>query len=216
MKENRQKEFGFSSTLGLGIEVLRKKNTDIQSALISNTDCLGRAMQFTILATAIYWLQLGKHLWFVVGVVCVALSLLPAVLLRDHTLRAASSLCVTTLLFAHIVFGMQAGLYETSTVYDKVMHILGSGAVAGITIATVSQYCYRRQFQLPLLLYLLGVLGIVVSLGTLWEIFEYAIDRTGLFQTQRGLTDTMLDLIADTAGALAAISVFAGFAQKDR
>ena len=47
-------------------------------------------------------------------------------------------------------------------------------------------------------------------LARYWEIFEFSIDRTGLFQTQRGLADTMLDLIADTVGALMAAATFAG------
>jgi len=214
MNKNPQRETSFSSTLRLGIECLRKKNMDMQSIFISNTDCLVRVMQFTILATAIYWLHLGKHLWFVVGVVCVVLSLLPAVLLRDHTLRTAGSLCVTTLLFAHIVLGMQAGLYETSTLYDKAMHGLGSGAIAGLMITMLSRYCYLNRLELHQPLFSLIVLGIVVSLGTLWEVFEFSLDHTGLFQSQRGLTDTMLDLIADMAGALMAISLFAGFFRK--
>ncbi len=52
--------------------------------------------------------------------------------------------------------------------------------------------------------------GIAVSAGTLWEVFEFTLDRTGLFQTQKGLTDTMLDLVADTVGALATMGLFAG------
>jgi uncharacterized membrane protein YjdF len=53
-----------------------------------------------------------------------------------------------------------------------------------------------------------------VAVGALWEIFEFAIDRTFGTQMQKpmlndpsGLTDTMWDLIVDTLGALG-ISVF--------
>ena len=41
-----------------------------------------------------------------------------------------------------------------------------------------------------------------------------AVDRTGLFQAQRGLGDTMLDLIADTLGALVTASAFVGLARR--
>ena len=37
---------------------------------------------------------------------------------------------------------------------------------------------------------------------TVWELFEFTIDRTGLFYAQRGLIDTMLDLLADAGGAV--------------
>ena len=61
---------------------------------------------------------------------------------------------------------------------------------------------------MPLPLLLLLAAGVVVTLGTLWEVLELAIDRTGLFQARRGLTDTMLDLMADAIGALAATIAF--------
>lgn len=47
-----------------------------------------------------------------------------------------------------------------------------------------------------------------LSVGTLWEIFEFAVDEIfGQSMQQGGLPDTMWDLVADAAGALA-ISVF--------
>lgn len=47
-----------------------------------------------------------------------------------------------------------------------------------------------------------------VSVGTLWEIFEFLMDQLfGSGMQSGGLNDTMWDLILDTVGA-AAISVF--------
>ena len=166
------------------------------------------AMRLGIVVVTLHWLIAGKPVWFVVGALSAALSFGLAAVIQDPVLRAASNLCVTALLFAHIVFGMQAGLYETSAVYDKLMHLFGCGAIAGLVASATSDYCGRKQVALPTLLLWGLAVGIVVSLGTLWEVFEFAIDRTGLFQAQKGLTDTMLDLIADVIGALATVSAF--------
>lgn len=43
-----------------------------------------------------------------------------------------------------------------------------------------------------------------LSIGALWEIFEFSMDRLfGMNMQKSGLTDTMSDLIVDTLGALA-------------
>lgn len=165
-------------------------------------------MRVCIVATALVWLAGGNYLWCAVGLACAALACLPGVCLADLGLRTAGGLCATSLLFAHVVFGMQANLYETSQIYDKLMHALGSGAIAALVIFSTLKITNRDDVRLPLPLFAILVLGIAVSLGTIWEVFEFAIDRTGLFRSQRGLTDTMLDLIANAGGALTATIVF--------
>ena len=179
-----------------------------------NVNCLVMVMRLVIIFTALFWLIQGWSLWFAVGATSASLTFLPSVLVHDRTLRIAAELCMTILLLAHVVLGMQIGLYETSTVYDKLIHVLGSSAIAGLSIVAILQYSDRRQLRLPLPLLLVSVLGIVVGLGTLWELFEFAIDRTGLFRSQRGLDDTMLDLVADAIGALAALGVFIGLVHR--
>ncbi|MEX3007117.1 hypothetical protein [Hoeflea sp. TYP-13] len=159
------------------------------------------AMQLVIIATSFGWLASGNLLWFAVGAVCTILTFVPAMCISDAAIRAATDLCVSALVFAHVFFGMHVGLYETSVVYDKLIHALGCGAIAVIVIAFVSRYCSHRRIDLPVPFLFLFVTGIVVSLGTLWEVFEFAVDRTGLFQSQKGLSDTMLDLMADVLGA---------------
>lgn len=58
----------------------------------------------------------------------------------------------------------------------------------------------------------MGVLGFLfaVAMGTLWEIFEFTMDRVvgtnmqkPMFDDSSGLTDTMWDVIVNMLGALA-------------
>ncbi|MFK7854491.1 MAG: hypothetical protein AB8B79_10275 [Granulosicoccus sp.] len=159
--------------------------------------------------TGLLWLHQGAMLQFAIAVVALALTFLPGRTIRDPLLRYAFS-CVTALLLAaHIVFGMQLGLYETSMLYDKVMHMIGSGAIAGLLLLAIHSYCSRNQVVLSSWHFSVLVFCGTLSAGTLWEIFEFTIDQTGMFYAQRGLQDTMIDLLADAAGAILLLALFA-------
>jgi len=49
-----------------------------------------------------------------------------------------------------------------------------------------------------------------LSIGAVWEIFEYGMDQTFGTTMQKSADDTMIDLITDTIGAV--ISALAGYA----
>ncbi len=154
------------------------------------------------------WLMAGDTLNFGVAVVAFTLSVLPTQQIRESGLRTVATVTLALFLAAHIVFGMNLGLYATSTVYDKVMHVLGSAALAGILTLYFRRYCSVREIILPAELLAVLVLTGTLSAGMLWELFEFTIDQTGLFYAQRGLHDTMLDLMADAVGAIVTVSVF--------
>jgi len=157
--------------------------------------------------TGVAWLYEGYGLEFGVALGALVLTLLPAILIHDRQLRDAVAAVTSVLLAAHVVLGMQGALYDTSSVYDKAMHVLGSGAIAALLTLAIRRYCMRHLIELPMVIVAAIVLAGTLSAGTLWEVFEFAMDRTGLFYAQRGLFDTMLDLIADAGGALLMIVV---------
>lgn len=158
--------------------------------------------------TGLSWFISNDGLRFSVAIIALLLTVLPMRFIHDSLIRNATAVVISLLLAANIVFGMQYELYETSKLYDKAMHILGSGAIAGILIVAIHTYCDRCRIKLPLALFAILVSAGTLSLGTLWEFFEFGIDSTGLFNAQRGLHDTMLDLLADAIGAVLAISLF--------
>ena len=172
-------------------------------------------LRVAIIVTTFQWWLMGNQLWVIVGVTSALITFIPKYLVRDHKLRTFTNLCISALIAAHIVLGMQLGLYESSMLYDKFMHVIGLFAITGLVIAAVSQYCNKNSLVLPSSLLSILVISVSVSAGTLWEVFEFTIDLTGLFQAQRSLSDTMLDLIADTIGALAAMGLFVGYVQPN-
>ena len=151
---------------------------------------------------AIIWSSARDALSVAVALVALLLTALPARVIRDPLLRDAAVSFTALLLAAHIVLGMHFQLYESSLVYDKAMHVIGSGLVAALLLIAVRSFCRRECIELPLTLFALLIFSGTLSAGTLWEIFEFAVDRTGYFVAQRGLRDTMIDLMADALGAL--------------
>lgn len=91
------------------------------------------------------------------------------------------------LVAAHVLLGMGLDLYESSMFYDKLVHV---GAFAWVA-ATV----------LPRGPSVVVTALAATGLGAGWELFEFLTDQGGWFVAQRGLDDTMLDLLCDALGA---------------
>ncbi|MEM6709868.1 MAG: hypothetical protein AAF648_13895, partial [Pseudomonadota bacterium] len=144
----------------------------------------------------------------------VAVALLPARWIQDFELRYSVRAVLTVLVTAHVIVGMYGGLYESSGIdglfglyglYDKSAHLFGSAALAWIGLGALNRRDLFEGEPIRRTLAHVIVLMATLSLGTLWELFEFAIDQTGLFRAQRGLDDTMFDLLANTLGAAAAV-----------
>lgn len=164
--------------------------------------------QLAIASVTAVWATRGEWLNVGVGGVCLLLSVISMIYAQLGNSRSAAATVVALLLAAHVSLGMFLGLYEHSSVYDKFMHVAGSIGIAFIVYAILDAYSKRRQLNLPTVLHATLVFSVTLSAGAVWEVFEFSMDQSGLFYAQRGLTDTMIDLIADGLGALIAILVF--------
>lgn len=173
------------------------------------------ASQAGMVLTGLAWLSAGQLTFASIAAVAVALSVMSRHVVADPTLRDAIRAVSALLLGAHVMLGMWLGLYDSSDLYDKLMHALGVGAIAALLILAIRGHCERRRLALPYSLMLWLVLCCAVSMGTAWELFEFSMDLTGLVTAQRGLRDTMLDLAADSVGALVVVTAFAAWREID-
>ena len=161
-----------------------------------------------ILSVCLSWLYSSNYLWFNVGALFFAFTLVPRIALPKSNLRVITDTSISFLCCTHIVLGMNLGFYESYQFYDKIMHAFGSALLTFLIITTVVQYCKHKKFTLPLFLHFFLVLGSSISLGTIWEMFEFTVDQTGLFNAQRGLQDTMLDLVANFTGIICVMLIY--------
>jgi hypothetical protein len=147
-----------------------------------------------------------------IAAVTLGLSVLPALAAsRLHIRLPVSFLAAAVLfIFATIYLGEQEGYYDLYWWWDILLHFgsaMGFGLI-GFLFAFMlfegDRYA-APPFAITLIAFCFGV-----TIGTLWEVFEFAMDQIfGLNMQKSGLLDTMSDLIVDCIGA--ALGAFMGF-----
>jgi len=154
-------------------------------------------------------LEFGAALWnrqwplAFLAVLTIVLTLLPLMLIRRASIRLPPSFTVgiTFFIFATIFLGEAADFYNRYWWWDLAMHggsALGFG-LAGFLFAFLM--FEDEEYRAPP--WALSFIGftIAMSIGALWEIFEWTVDLTfGTRMQKSGLTDTMGDLVVNMIG----------------
>ena len=108
------------------------------------------------------------------------------------------------------IIGNYLKVYNTSKYYDRFLHALGSfsfslfyySILTKTTTLTIEPKFYISIF----------VASIGISLGCIYEIYEFISDSIIKSNNQHGLKDTNFDLISDVIGSIiagiASISIF--------
>ncbi|NNC87149.1 MAG: hypothetical protein HKN82_01675 [Akkermansiaceae bacterium] len=142
-----------------------------------------------------------------VGTLTLILTIVPVILPKRCGIHAPRSFvaAIVVFTFCTIFLGEHADLYERLWWWDIALHTgsaLGIGLL-GVSLMLVLQKRDRVRAR-PLLLSMFAF-GFAVSIGVIWEIFEFGMDMMfGLNMQKSGLVDTMGDLIVDCLGATGA------------
>lgn len=99
--------------------------------------------------------------------------------------------------------GWILNLYSGIWWYDEVLHLYTTFAFT-LVLALFAYGAVLTGARAYGLLLVLAVACIGLASGALWELAEWAYDQLVRPDVIKGRTDTMVDLIMDTAGALAA------------
>lgn len=152
---------------------------------------------------------LYERRWFLAftSLLCLALMFLPALIARrlGALLPVEFSLVTCAFLYAAFALGELRDYYLRFWWWDLMLHSL-SALVLGFTgfLLVYSFHTTNRIKAAPGYLAIFSF-GFALTLGTLWEIFEFAMDGAlGLNMQKSGLVDTMTDLIVDAVGGLLA------------
>lgn len=116
---------------------------------------------------------------------------------------------LTLFVYASLFLGEIQGFYTKFWWWDIVLHT-GSGMALGFIgfLIIYSLYKHGPLESNPGLLALFSF-AFALSLGALWEVFEFSIDYFFDLGMQISLVDTMWDLIVDAAGAF--ITAISGY-----
>ena len=148
---------------------------------------------------------------------CTAALHIPALLRKFTKINIPQALSVVFYLFVFCatVLGEVFDFYYRVPHWDDVLH-LSSGIMIGLTAGILLTYVMKEK-KIPTsapLLIAIGVFCCAVSVGVIWEVYEFVADYLLGFNMQKfmlqdgtalsgqfALMDTMKDLIADSCGA---------------
>lgn len=144
--------------------------------------------------------------WSLAGVATLALilCLAPIVLASRYriVLPLPFAISTTAFIIASLIFGEVLDAYNVVWWWDIALH--GSSAIALGLIGFLFIYMlfHGDHFAAPAAALAFIAFSFAVSIGGLWEILEYLIDRSfGTNMQRSGLDDTMTDLMVNAFGA---------------
>lgn len=159
-------------------------------------------------------LALATQRWTVVfvSVSALVLTVLPSLFVSRFRIKLPMSFlaAISVFVFCTLFLGEVYDFYGKYWWWDIVLH--GGSAVGfGLIGFLFVFYLFEGdRYAAPPIAVAFVAYCFAVTIGTVWEIFEFAMDQTfGLNMQKSGLADTMGDLIVDTVGAT--IGATAGF-----
>lgn len=171
-----------------------------------------RAIWVLLVLAAIIALVQGRWSLAFVSVATIALSFVPILFERRFDIRLPVHFLVSIVIFvfATIFLGEALDFYNRFWWWDIALHggsAIGFGLIGFIFAFTLFE---GDKYAAPAWAVSFLAFCFALSIGALWEIFEFGMDQTfGLNMQKSGLIDTMWDLIVDTIGAT--LGAVAGF-----
>ena len=160
-----------------------------------------RALTIVALGLAIYSKDAPS---IINGIAASMFVFLPELIERKYKIKLLPefSFFIVAFMYASIVLGGISHYYNKFWWWDSLLH-LGSGVMLGVAGFLIIFILYEtKQFSSSALLVSFLVVCFALALGTLWEVFEFALDQTLKTTLQPDLFDTMKDLINDSIGAV--------------
>ncbi len=165
----------------------------------------------TVLKIAIVVLALkavfdGVEVWIYSGIFCIFFALVPTLLRRyaDINIPWKLEFLLFLALFLH-VGGGALGLYNVFWTWDMVTHFVSTFMLALIGFIFFVLVNERlKMIELTPAKIVIITMVIAMSLGLIWEGMEMAADALVDLRAADNIDDTLLDLVMDAVGGLAA------------
>lgn len=160
-------------------------------------------------------LSIYRQSWsaLLVSFVTLVLTFLPDWIESRYKIILPHDFALTIVLFIYgsLFLGGIHQFYERFWWWDIMLH---SGSAIGFgCIGFIIMYMLNKSNKIETKPFWIALFGFcfAIAIGTLWEIYEFAVDQLfGMNMQRSGLIDTMWDLIVDSLGAL--IAALAGYA----
>ncbi|MEZ5887190.1 MAG: hypothetical protein R3D56_09955 [Paracoccaceae bacterium] len=173
---------------------------------------LAQIVRAVLILAVLAALVTGRWSLAFVSLAAYVLTLLPELAGRRFGIRLPLRFvgAIALFVFATIFLGEALDFYNRLWWWDIALHggsAVGFGLVGFLFVFMLFE---GDRYAAPAWAVAFTGFCLAVTIGTLWEIFEFGMDQLFGFNMQKsGLVDTMWDLILDTVGA--SLGAFAGF-----
>lgn len=178
-----------------------------QHQLINLNRWIGVFLKATIGIGAILLFAFGQYQAAFESIIIMLITFLPIIMARYFHIRIPLEFDTMAVVFIYmsLFLGEVGDFYIRFWWWDLVLHSSAGFLVAitGFLLVYVINQNKRIDMHLSPGFIALFAFMFAQGLGSLWEIFEFAMDRTfGLNMQKSGLVDTMWDLIVNGISAL--------------
>lgn len=190
----------------------RKGNAWFASADWPDRLQLGMAwlLQLAILGVLISSLVENRWLVAFTAAGVFVLTFLPSIIERQLKVQLPVEFTLVTCVFLYASFGLgEVGeFYRKFWWWDLLLHSFSAMVMGLIGFLTIYVFYYTHRVQMAPVYVAVVSFGFAVTVGTLWEIFEFLMDLGFGFNMQKsGLVDTMTDLMVDALGGVVAAAI---------
>jgi len=170
-----------------------------------------RLLRISTVFALIYVIYNHQLTGIINGLFALILLFMPDIIERRYKVRLPIeySFLIVAFVYASLVLGGIGQFYDRFWWWDDLLHIT-SGVLLGFA-GFIILYILKLKGKLQASNFLISFFAFTValSLGVVWEWYEFLVDTFFGFNMQRSLTDTMSDLFTDSLGAF--ISVYLGY-----
>jgi uncharacterized membrane protein (DUF2068 family) len=174
------------------------QNQTITKTLITNL------IRLILIITFIYSLSSSRPLIETVAAIALLTTFIPTILEKIFKLKIPSSFEIIYLMFIYglLILGEQRGLFKGEIWWEILMTLTASIALGLVAFNIIHVLHKTNRINTNPLLASILIFAITLSLGTIWELFEFCLDTIIKSGLQRSLYDTMQDISINMLGAI--------------
>jgi hypothetical protein len=176
-------------------------------------------IKLSLLVAIIVSIYIQDYMTLFLSALTLVLTFFPVFLERNLKIRLPIALEFLGVFFVYstLFLGSAIDYYKKYWWLDSVLHFLGSILLGILGLIIVYSLSNGKKVNLHLVPFFISLFSLTfaVSLGVLWEIYEFAVDYfLGFNMQETGLVDTMWDLIIDFFGAFLVSVITYGYLSK--
>ena len=164
-------------------------------------------LQLAICVVTVAALIREQHIIAFAGCLTFAMTFAPWIIERRLGVQMPIELTLVTCVFLYAAFalGEVEGFYARFPWWDLMLHGFSAFIIGLIGFLLVYSFYMTHRIRVAPIFVALIASAFAVTIGTVWEIFEFLMDWLfGLNMQKSGLIDTMTDLLVNIIGAFLA------------